>query len=81
MALAAAILLLMLPLQPTLATINDPSQETNLNNIDLPTALDEDIFGDLPFEQRRQVLREEVQSGDHKPSPSQSPQRYNFLIR
>ena len=53
-----------------------------VDELDLPSALaEDDSFRDLPFEQLRQALREEVErdpTKEFKPSPSK---RYNFLIR
>ena len=81
-ALVAAALLLVLPLQPTWAEITDTKESANLNNLDLPAALaDDDSFADLPFEQMRQALREEVERGPKKNYSSKSSKQYNLLIR
>ena len=80
-ALTTAALLLISPLNPSLAATTDGSPSANPNELDLPTALDEDIFDDLPFEQRRQVLREEVDRKPQQTSTPHIPSRYNWLIR
>ncbi len=75
---ATAALLALWPLQPILADIG----YSNSNDMDLPSALDDDLFNDLPFEQRRQALREEVERNPNQNAPSLSdPHRYNLLIR
>ena len=77
----SAAILLIIPLQPCIADLSLPQQEFKSTNIDLPTVLDDDFFEDLPFEQRRQALRDEVEL-DPKRSPSlQTPEKYNLLIR
>ena len=81
-ALAAAVLLLIFPLQPVGSTMDVVQERTSLNNLDLPSALaDDDSFDDLPFEQLRQALREEVERGPQKGLSHRSSQRYNLLIR
>ncbi len=78
MVLAAIVSLLFLPLQPGWGL---SYQDSNRNDTELPIALDDDFFDDLPFEQRRQALREEVERNPNKnPTPSISKQ-YNLLIR
>ncbi len=76
--LLAAIVLLLILSSPTYWVLADDSKELN---IDLPSALLDDIFDDLPFEQRRQALREEVELNPLRPPSSNDPQRYNLLIR
>ena len=80
-ALTTAALLLISPLNPSLAATTDGSPSANPNELDLPTALDEDIFDDLPFEQRRQELREEVERSVQKPSSPSIPPKYSPLIQ
>ncbi len=81
-ALVAAALLLVLPLQPTWAEITDTKESANLNNLDLPSALaDDDSFDDLPFEQLRQALRNEVEQNPKKNHIPRSTEQYNLLIR
>ncbi len=81
-ALAAAALLLLLPLQPLWAAIDMAKENTNPNKLDLPSALaDDDSFDDLPFEQLRQALREEVERGPKKGLSPRSSKQYNLLIR
>ena len=49
---------------------------------DLPKALaEDDSFDELPFEQLRQALRQEVERGSSNPPPSLKTKRYNFFIR
>ncbi|WP_320674450.1 hypothetical protein [Prochlorococcus sp. MIT 1341] len=80
-AIVSASILLILPLQPCFAETVFSQEEVNSINIELPSVLDDDFFEDLPFEQRRQALRDEVEL-DPKRSPSpQIPKKYNLLIR
>ena len=52
------------------------------SDFELPSALaDDDSFDDLPFEQLRQALREEVEHGPKKGLSPRSSKRYNFLLR
>jgi len=44
----------------------------NLLDNDLPTALNSEMFDDLPFEQKRQALREEVERAP-RITPNRSP--------
>ena len=62
MVLAAAVILFLFVLQPGLTAMEDQTNHNNnLSDLDLPSALTEDdSFNDLPFEQLRQALREEV---------------------
>ena len=81
--LAIAAILLLFPLQPGLTAIDrHTNQNTNLSDLDLPSALaDDDSFNDLPFEQLRQALRDEVEYGPKQGLSPRSFQRYNLLIR
>ena len=82
MALATAVLLSLLFLQPSWADTIDIQQNINQRDLDLPSALaDDDSFDDLPFEQLRQALREEVERGPNKGISPRSFKRYNLLIR
>ncbi len=82
MALAATALLIILPLQPGWAVTTSSDQENSLNNLELPSALaDDDSFSELPFEQLRQALREEVERDPNKSFSSYSTKKYNLLIR
>ena len=82
MALAAAALLLLLPLQAVWAAMDNNNLGENLSELNLPDALSEDdSFDDLPFEQLRQALREEVEHGPKKGLSPRSTKRYNLLIR
>ena len=82
MALAAAAILFLLTQQPGLTASDQNDLNTDLNNLDLPSALTEDdSFNDLPFEQMRQALREEVEYGPKKGISPRSYKRYNLLIR
>ncbi len=79
---AAAAIIILLPLQSGLAAIEQNNQRTDLNDLDLPSALaDDDSFNDLPFEQLRQALREEVEYGPQKGISPRSFKKYNLLIR
>ena len=83
MALAAVLLLILLPLKASWASMTNSTSFINLNQVELPAALaDDDSFNDLPFEQLRQVLREEVEREPHKNLRSlSSNKKYNWLIR
>ncbi len=84
MALAAAAILLLTPLQASWSSqTNAPSKNTAyFKDLDLPAALaEDDSFEDLPFEQLRQALREEVERGPKKGLSPRSSKKYNFLIR
>ncbi len=83
-ALASATILIIYPLQPSWAALDEPEQSYDLSDIELPSALaDDDSFDDLPFEQLRQALREEVERDPtrNRNIPSYSSKRYNLLIR
>ncbi len=52
------------------------------SDISLPDSLSQDdSFDDLPFEQLRQALREEVEHESSRNLKPRSFKRYNFLIR
>ena len=52
------------------------------DELDLPSALaEDDSFKELPFEQLRQALREEVERDPTKEFKHPPSERYNFLIR
>ncbi len=58
------------------------SQTFQVEELDLPSALaDDDSFNELPFEQLRQALREEVERDPKKEFKFISPEKYNLLIR
>jgi len=76
-ALATAILLFILPLQSGVSAMDT----ANPNGANLPTVLEDELFDDLPFEQLRQELREEVERDPRRTRPPSSPQQYNWLIR
>ncbi len=80
--MATAVLLFLLPLQSSLAITNVPQSNVDPIDLELPSALsDNDLFDDLPFEQLRQALREEVETGPSKGLSPRSFKRYNLLIR
>ena len=82
MALAAAAILFLSTQQPGLAVSNQTNYNTDLNDLDLPSALTEDdSFNDLPFEQLRQALRDEVEYGPKKGISPRSFKKYNLLTR
>ena len=64
------------------ANQTDYLKEPLSNQIELPSALaDDDSFNELPFEQLRQALREEVEHDPNKTIRPLPSKRYNFLIR
>ena len=82
MALATAVIFFLLAPQPGLTAIDQTNQNSDLSDLDLPSALaEDDSFNDLPFEQLRQALREEVEYGPRKGISPRSFKRYNLLIR
>ena len=82
LALAATSILLVSFIQPGWGAIDQANPSTLFNDLDLPSALaEDDSFDDLPFEQLRQALREEVEQGPRKGISPRSSKRYNFLIR
>lgn len=85
-------LLLVFPISPGLTTINNPTPSftsfaqflfiEESQSPELPSALlDDDSFNELPFEQLRQALREEVEHGPKKGTYNFSDKKYNLLIR
>ncbi len=81
-ALAAVALIIFLPLQPNWAATDESNRSNNPKEIDLPAALSEDdSFNDLPFEQLRQALREEVEPNPNRSAPPRSYKQYDLLIR
>lgn len=81
-AIATSFLLMIIsPSLPTLAATSSSTIDSQSSEINLPSALDDSIFDDLPFEQRRQALRDEVERGPKKSPSTNSPQKYNLLIR
>ncbi len=82
MALAAAAIFFLLTQQPGLTASDQINRNTDLNDLNLPSALTEDdSFNDLPFEQLRQALRDEVEYGPKKGISPRSLKKYNLLIR
>ena len=82
MVLAAAAIIFLSPLSPGLTAMDSNNQNTDINNLELPSALaEDDSFNDLPFEQLRQALREEVEYGPQKGPSPRSSKKYNLLIR
>ena len=80
-ALTAAIIIFLFP-QSAMTAIDDTEHNDLSTNLELPSALtDDDSFDDLPFEQLRQALREEVEYGPKKGVSPRSFQKYNLLIR
>ncbi|WP_320676616.1 hypothetical protein [Prochlorococcus sp. MIT 1300] len=79
--LITSTLLLLFSLQPSWSTAIALEQDDNMNQLELPTTLNQDFLDDLPFEQRRQVLREELREGQRTSPTPQIAKRYNWLIR
>ncbi len=79
----ASLLIFFYPVHEAQATVNDKNtQDLDFNELNLPAALaDDDSFDDLPFEQLRQALREEVERGPRNNFKPHSFKQYNFLIR
>ncbi len=74
--------LLLMPLHASLAAQDAKSNPTISKDSELPAALSEDdSFNDLPFEQLRQALREEVEQNPERRRTMPSPRKYNLLIR
>jgi len=79
---AAAILFLFAFQQPGVIAMDETNQNTDLSDLNLPSALtDDDSFNDLPFEQLRQALRDEVEYGPKQGLSPRSFKKYNLLIR
>tara|TARA_Y100001968_G_scaffold287108_1_gene288245 strand:- start:8 stop:271 length:264 start_codon:yes stop_codon:yes gene_type:complete len=67
---------------PVFAISEAISQNIQLDELNLPSALaDDDSFNELPFEQLRQALREEVERDPTKEFKKPPPEKYNLLIR
>ncbi len=82
MALAAAALFIFLPMQTVWADMDYSKQSSQPSDLNLPSALaEDDSFDELPFEQLRQALREEVERDPTKTLRPHSSKRYNLLIR
>ena len=82
LAIITSILLLFSAGASSWATPEYKPNSSSVDDLDLPTALSEDdSFNDLPFEQLRQALREEVERDPTKEFQPSSPKTYNFLIR
>mgnify|MGYP001172207784 CR=1 FL=1 len=81
-AMATAVMIFLFPLQPSRAEMIESQPNLTQGNLSLPAALaDDETFDDLPFEQLRQALREEVERGPNKGISPRSFKRYNLLIR
>ena len=82
MVLVSTILLLVLWPQCSLAEDSHDKQIDTSIDMELPSALaDDDSFNELPFEQLRQALREEVERDPQRSIPHTSSKKYNWLIR
>ncbi len=71
LALAISAFLLLLPLQQASAIELRTRQIPNQEQQELPVALDSYLFEDLPFAQRRQALREEIEGSQYSSGNSQ----------
>ncbi len=78
--LAIAAIFFLVPLQTIAAEMSLANQS---QQPDLPNALNEvPFFDDLPFQQQRQILREEVpQDSENSFAPHIPSRQYNLLIR
>ena len=82
LAITVSIILLLTAVETVLASSGNNQREALNDELDLPAALlEDDSFRDLPFEQLRQALREEVERDPSKEFQPSSPKKYNFLIR
>ena len=80
--LSLSIVLFLKPLSLNANETDGLIKEPLSNQIELPSALaDDDSFNELPFEQLRQALREEVEHDPNKTIRPLPSKRYNFLIR
>ena len=70
LALAITAYLLLFPLQPAWSVERNARKITIEEQQDLPVALNTYLFEDLPFEQRRQALREEIEGRQRQPGTS-----------
>ncbi len=78
----ASAIIILLYCHPSWAAVVNPEEMPGLKESELPAALaDDDSFADLPFEQLRQALRDEVELGPQKGSSPYSSKKYNLLIR
>ena len=69
-------------LSPSKLTWATEAATKSTNDMEIPSALlEDDSFEDLPFEQLRQALREEVERDPEKRVVTHSFKRNNFLIR
>ena len=59
----------------------DKSRGGNFSKLTAKTLAEDDSFTDLPFEQLRQALREEVELDPHRDFKTLPSKRYNLLIR
>ena len=67
---------------PVFAMSKYDFQTFQAEDLDLPSALaEDDSFNELPFEQLRQALREEVERDPTKEFKFAPPEQYNLLIR
>tara|TARA_Y100001968_G_C19411442_1_gene746528 strand:+ start:1213 stop:1476 length:264 start_codon:yes stop_codon:yes gene_type:complete len=82
LAITSSIILLLATVETVFASLEYNSEPNSLDKLELPAALlEDDSFGELPFEQLRQALREEVERDPSKEFQPSSPKQYNFLIR
>ena len=70
---ASILLLLTVSIQPNWATTEESPLNKTTSESDLPSVLDDNFFDDLPIEQRRQALREEVERTPQKNSSDSFP--------
>tara|TARA_Y100001968_G_C19012296_1_gene551177 strand:- start:310 stop:573 length:264 start_codon:yes stop_codon:yes gene_type:complete len=75
-------LLILCTAQPIWSYSTNKLQSLPINAENLPSALaEDDSFNELPFEQLRQALREEVERDPKKYHRPLSTKKYNLLIR
>ena len=80
--LVVTALVLFSPFSTCLASTDAPYNGESQISIDLPEALaDDDSFDELPFQQLRQALREEVEPNPNRSAQPRSYKKYNLLIR
>ena len=78
----ACVILLVSARNSALAISESSIGSIQTDELDLPSALaEDDSFKELPFEQLRQALREEVERDPTKEFKHSPSERYNFLIR
>ncbi len=81
-ALIASAVLFFVPMQPGLSALDQAEKNPKTSSLELPSALaEDDSFDDLPFDQLRQALREEVEYGPKGGVSPRSTKSYNLLIR